>query len=417
MARLLRARGNEAIDIAAGTDVTIVSRAKGGKVSNDTYQCDGISNSGTLTVSGIDIYGSEIGIYNGGTLTVTDCNISGRHHSGIHNFGQVTVSGGSFYGSDYGIYSKYDVTLTAWPTFSGNVTDIDLTNGAKIVLDDGFAVPTTEFNKIKVFADGDCPLTITSGYAAHCKDGENKVLDPNYVFTLASENNYALVLDGNEVVKMNPIIWKSLPVGLSTYYYNKALRVYDVDGNGEGVKMYVVTEVSNDKVTLKEISHRTIPAYTPVIISNNATEELKCLFEYAGNDNYNEEFETTFNGDLGTATLAKEFVGTAEYLENYTPDNGATLYGFNGKAFVRLAAQSDIPANLCWLEIGGVSLHGAPTLKIVFDGDMTAIGDATRLNDKEQMINAKWYDLSGRRLNGQPTKKGLYIVNGRKVIR
>ena len=28
-----------------------------------------------------------------------------------------------------------------------------------------------------------------------------------------------------------------------------------------------------------------------------------------------------------------------------------------------------------------------------------------------------WYDLSGRRLNGQPTKKGLYIVNGRKVIR
>jgi hypothetical protein len=28
-----------------------------------------------------------------------------------------------------------------------------------------------------------------------------------------------------------------------------------------------------------------------------------------------------------------------------------------------------------------------------------------------------WYDLSGRRFNGQPTKKGLYIVNGRKVIR
>lgn len=28
-----------------------------------------------------------------------------------------------------------------------------------------------------------------------------------------------------------------------------------------------------------------------------------------------------------------------------------------------------------------------------------------------------WYDLSGRRFNSQPTKKGLYIVNGRKVIR
>lgn len=28
-----------------------------------------------------------------------------------------------------------------------------------------------------------------------------------------------------------------------------------------------------------------------------------------------------------------------------------------------------------------------------------------------------YYDLNGRRLNGQPTKKGLYIVNGRKVVR
>ena len=29
--------------------------------------------------------------------------------------------------------------------------------------------------------------------------------------------------------------------------------------------------------------------------------------------------------------------------------------------------------------------------------------------------NNVWYDLSGRRLNGQPTSKGLYIYNGKKV--
>ena len=27
-----------------------------------------------------------------------------------------------------------------------------------------------------------------------------------------------------------------------------------------------------------------------------------------------------------------------------------------------------------------------------------------------------WYDLNGRRLNSQPTKKGLYIRNGKKII-
>ena len=27
-----------------------------------------------------------------------------------------------------------------------------------------------------------------------------------------------------------------------------------------------------------------------------------------------------------------------------------------------------------------------------------------------------WYDLSGRKLSGKPTKKGLYINNGRKIV-
>ena len=49
------------------------------------------------------------------------------------------------------------------------------------------------------------------------------------------------------------------------------------------------------------------------------------------------------------------------------------------------------------------------------DGDDTTDISAT-LNDKGQMINAKWYDLSGRRLNGKPTAKGVYINNGKKYV-
>ena len=30
--------------------------------------------------------------------------------------------------------------------------------------------------------------------------------------------------------------------------------------------------------------------------------------------------------------------------------------------------------------------------------------------------SAAWYTLDGRKVDGQPTKKGLYIVNGRKVL-
>ena len=48
------------------------------------------------------------------------------------------------------------------------------------------------------------------------------------------------------------------------------------------------------------------------------------------------------------------------------------------------------------------------------DDEATAI--SATLNDKGQMINDKWYDLNGRRLNGKPTAKGVYINNGKKYV-
>ena len=44
---------------------------------------------------------------------------------------------------------------------------------------------------------------------------------------------------------------------------------------------------------------------------------------------------------------------------------------------------------------------------------VTAVFD---LNDNGEMINDNWYDLNGRKLDAAPTKKGLYIKNGRKVV-
>ena len=48
----------------------------------------------------------------------------------------------------------------------------------------------------------------------------------------------------------------------------------------------------------------------------------------------------------------------------------------------------------------------------VITGIEEVIANSQKLN-----ANIQYYDLSGRRLAGQPTKKGLYIVNGRKIIR
>jgi hypothetical protein len=34
----------------------------------------------------------------------------------------------------------------------------------------------------------------------------------------------------------------------------------------------------------------------------------------------------------------------------------------------------------------------------------------------EDVRSQVWYDLSGRKFNGMPSKKGLYIINGKKVV-
>ena len=46
--------------------------------------------------------------------------------------------------------------------------------------------------------------------------------------------------------------------------------------------------------------------------------------------------------------------------------------------------------------------------------DPTAINDIDR--EQETVKDGKWYTLQGVLLNGKPTTKGIYIVNGKKVL-
>lgn len=73
-------------------------------------------------------------------------------------------------------------------------------------------------------------------------------------------------------------------------------------------------------------------------------------------------------------------------------------------------------------ELTSSSTNGAK-MSIVFEDDWfgeinngiaTSIDQVT--SNKSQVTSAEWYNLNGQKLNGMPTEKGLYIVNGRKVL-
>ena len=174
-----------------------------------------------------------------------------------------------------------------------------------------------------------------------------------------------------------------------TYYKDEALYVEDTDA-----KLYTITAVSGETATADELT--IAPANTPILVKNNsgATKTIVLI-----------PTETT-----NTVTVADEFIGTltgATIAASTTTQNN---YAFNGKEFVWVKTALAIAANKAWLEVP-VTASAAPQIRLIFSST-TGIESV----DREQSTVDGWYDLNGRRLPGKPTKKGVYIVNGKKMV-
>ena len=83
--------------------------------------------------------------------------------------------------------------------------------------------------------------------------------------------------------------------------------------------------------------------------------------------------------------------------------------GTKGAGFYKLAENGTVPANKAYLVYDGAA--GARDY-FLFD-ETTSISEELRVKS-EEIATAPVYDLQGRRVN-TPTK-GVYIVNGRKVV-
>ena len=72
--------------------------------------------------------------------------------------------------------------------------------------------------------------------------------------------------------------------------------------------------------------------------------------------------------------------------------------------------------NKAHLEVASSGSGARQFIGIGGSSETTEIGDVPRLNDKGEMINDSWNTLDGRKLSGEPTKSGIYVRNGKKVI-
>ena len=178
-----------------------------------------------------------------------------------------------------------------------------------------------------------------------------------------------------------------------TYYKDEAVRLDEADR--ESIELYTVSSVSETTATLSG-PYDAMPKNTPMFVRNKGTED-KTFYLIPCND-----------PDLALSVYSG-FQGTLEPTTIAASTSTVNNYAFNGTAFVWVKNALEVGANKCWLSIGASS---ARTMNIVFD-DATGVKEVIGVNE---VSDNSWYDLSGRKLQGKPNRKGVYIMNGRKVV-
>lgn len=158
-----------------------------------------------------------------------------------------------------------------------------------------------------------------------------------------------------------------------------------IDFAGTGLKASVATGVENGFVQRAEVT--SVPAETPVIIEAAAGPyKLKTIAE--------DPAAPATNILSGTAAAAYTATSSTFALANKT----------DGVGFYRCKEGVEIPKYKAYIEDAGSAAEG-----FLFE-ETTGISTIDA-----QEADAESYTLSGVRVN-QPTQKGVYIVNGKKVV-
>ena len=177
----------------------------------------------------------------------------------------------------------------------------------------------------------------------------------------------------------------SFTIKTGTTGYKTLVSSIDVDALPKGLKAYIATAQESDNVTIDEVT--AIKAGEPYILKGAASTEYTL--------NKANGAVTAPGGNL----LRKSDSSTTNGVYVLATHGGVTgFYLWNGGKLG--SGRVYLPAST-----------GAPEFLAL---DENATGIKTIANSQEPTANGQYYNLNGQRV-GQPTK-GLYIVNGKKVI-
>ena len=170
----------------------------------------------------------------------------------------------------------------------------------------------------------------------------------------------------------------------------------DLIANTSEMETYVVTgvDLSSETVTLQSTDGE-IYANTPMLLKrkDNTVASVRGL--------------APASALTSPTDVSPYYIGGVSDLNGYS-----NVYILAGSEFVKAdLSGTDLSFNpeKCFLALDGVTVSA----RLFISGNTTGVDSVKGV--QPLLDSDQWYSLSGQKLDGKPTKKGLYIHNGKKV--
>lgn len=196
--------------------------------------------------------------------------------------------------------------------------------------------------------------------------------------------------------------------GIMTYS-----NVYNLDFSGTGLTPYYTTSATTGKVTLTSISDNTTWNYQGYILRGDAGTYYPKVI---GNNSGTYPSGNLLMGNTGENSIAASTEGKYHYIFAKKKNDN------NSVGFYKLTSNHTLGAHKAYLETtddiapNASKPSSSRSITIDFGDGTTAIMDVLQDDVKQQLVqeDGVYYTLQGTRVQN-PTK-GLYILNGKKII-
>ena len=331
-----------------------------------------------------------------------------------------------------GSWSQVSIDLSAYAGQKGYVAIHHVSNGCNYLGIDDFTIgtiapagswieKTTTANTITL--TGLAPNTEYECQVVGIKGG-NELVNPQIVSFFTTGNNSIELADGSTTNSTTITAQNGQTTNVTL-----AGRTLYRDGNWNTICLpfnVTLTDSPLAGATAKTLTDATMTGTHVTLTFGNDVTTLQAGMPYiikwttTGDPIESPTFNgVTINNSTSGQTITKadgnvKFIGYYDAFGINTPANDDIYYMTDGNTLKHTGKSRTLMACRAYFQF----TEAAAARELVLDfGD----GEATRIeefkNSEIEGLNADmWYDLSGRKLEKMPTKKGVYILNGKKTV-